>query len=283
MFKTAARSLKTKENLAIAVLGILASVVTGPFQTYQSLNTPMLILFWSVVILSSIFVAKLVQEVVRPLMPRTRSWQRIVVYSLGMGVVFAPLCYLWTWLIVPPLDGTLMEFHWFVIDVILISFVVFAMRLIMVKGLRQAIFEASESGAIPTHADDPVRPRLYRRIADNDPGPILRIEAMDHFVAVVTPQAACQLRLRFADAVEQMDGVEGVITHRSHWVARDAVVGVQRENGRLFLRLKGGALVPVSRSYRAALEKSGLISTSSVASEPREHLAPSAQQSRPAP
>jgi hypothetical protein len=282
-FKTAARALKTTENLAVAILGILAAVVTGPFDTYQSLTPPMLILYWSGVILSSIYIATLVQEVVRPLLLHRSSWQRIIAYSLGMGVVYAPLCYLWTWLIVPPLDGMLMGFHWFVIDVILISFVVFAVRLIMLKRMKLAAFEASESGTIPAHAEDPARPPLYRRIDQRDPGPILRIEAKDHFVTVVTARDAYELRLRFADAVEQMQGVEGIITHRSHWVARDAVAGIQRENGRLFLRMKNCALVPVSRKYRAALEESGLVPAFNEASEQPQPAALSGQQSRPAP
>ncbi|OZB13904.1 MAG: hypothetical protein B7X55_12185, partial [Rhodobacterales bacterium 34-62-10] len=251
--KIAGLALKTKENLAIAVLGILAAVVTGPFDTSRSLTFPMQVLYWTVIVLSSVFVATLVQEVMRPFVRTNVSWQRILAYSLGMGAVYAPICYLWTCMIVPPLDGTMMPFHWFVIDVTLISYVVFAMRLIMLKRLRLAEFEASESGAIPGPADEAPRPLLYRRIAATDPGPILRIEALDHFVNVVTPLSTYQMRLRFADAVEQMEGVAGVITHRSHWVACDAIEGVQRENGRLFLRVKDGEKVPVSRKYRAAL------------------------------
>lgn len=277
-FKTAARALTTTENLAVATLGILAAVVTGPFDTFQSLTPPMLILYWSGVILSSIYIATLVQEVIRPLMPHRSSWQRIIAYSLGMGAVFSPLCYLWTWLIVPPLDGTLMGFHWFVLNVVVVSFVVFAVRLIMLKRMTLAAFEASESGTMPANVEDRARASLYRRIDPNDPGPILRIEAKDHFVTVVTPQDAYQLRLRFADAVEQMQGVDGIITHRSHWVAHDAVAGIHRENGRLFLRLTNCALVPVSRKYRAALEDSGLIPAFSAASEQPQPAARSAQQ-----
>lgn len=254
--------------------------MTGPFDTYQSLTFPILVLYWSVLILSSFFVASMIQELVRPLMRRASSWQRIVAYSIAMGLLFAPLCYLWTWLIVPPLDGTLMAFHWFVINVTLISFAVFALQLILLKKLKLTAFETSENGSVPSSAELTARPPLYRRIDAADPGPILRIEAMNHYVTVVTPQAEYQLRLRFADAVEQMDGADGVVTHRSHWVARDAVVGVQRENGRLFLRLKDRTLVPVSRKYRATLDEAGLTGDISAASESPRYAAPSARQSQ---
>jgi hypothetical protein len=273
--KTAAAAVLTRERLAIAALCILAAALTGPFDTYKSLSLPMLVLYWGGVILSSIFIATFVQEVMRPVLHHAGPWQQIVGYSLGMGLVYGPLCYLWTWLIVPPLDGPLIGFHWFLADVIVISFLIFALRLILLDRLKLEAFRASDSGAMPLlEEEEEARPKLYRRIAPDDPGPILRIEAMDHFVDVVTPLAVYQLRLRFADAIEQMEGVEGIITHRSHWVARDAIAGFQRENGRFFLRLTNCALVPVSRKYRPALEEIGLIPVFNVASEQPQPAAP---------
>jgi len=41
--------------------------------------------------------------------------------------------------------------------------------------------------------------------------------------------------------------------HRGHWVARRAMHGLRRENGRLWLLLQGGFEVPVSRAYQAAI------------------------------
>lgn len=282
VLKTVCNALMTKERVAIAVLCIVAAVLTGPFDTYRSLTPPMRLLYWSGVILSAICIATLVQEVLRPMLRHIRPWRQILCYALGMGLVYGPLCYLWTWLIVPPLDGALIGFHWFVADVVVISFMIFAVRLILIDRLQREAFRASDSGAMPVVTDHDARPRLYRRIDAGDPGPILRIEAMDHFVNVVTAQAVYPLRLRFADAVEQMEGVEGIITHRSHWVAREAITGVQRENGRFFLRLTNCALIPVSRKYRPALEEMGLLPAFNAASEQRQPAAPSAQQSRPA-
>ena len=259
---SAARALTLRGNLSVALLGILAAVVTGPFDTHRTLSLPMQILYWSVVILGSIFIATLVQEALSPSVRQMPIWAQTLACSLGMAVIFSPLAYGWTLLLVTPLDGSLMAFHWFVLDVALISFAIFAGQRIIIGRIRMAAFEESESGAMPLVAQGPgqaARPRLYRRIAADDPGPIIRIEAMDHFVTVVTPRARYQLRLRFADAVDQMDGVAGMVTHRSHWVARDAVAEVERENGRVFLRVSCGTRVPVSRKQIAVLEETGLI------------------------
>lgn len=272
-FVKSARALTLKGNLSFGLLAILFATLTGPFETRITLGPTMLVIYWTGIILASMFIAAFVQEFSRPATRDEPSWKSILIDTAGMVVLYAPLAYGWTWALVLPLDGTLMAFHWFAMNVALISAIIFAARKIIMARIRFDTFETSESGAMPAHRPVPVsmpmpvsgrseqsvRPRLYRRIDAADPGPILRIEAMDHFVTVVTHQAEYQLRQRFCDAVEEMDGVAGLITHRSHWVARAAVDEVERENGRLFLRLSGGTRVPVSRKHRPVLEDAGLI------------------------
>ncbi|HYG27145.1 MAG TPA: LytTR family DNA-binding domain-containing protein, partial [Caulobacteraceae bacterium] len=63
---------------------------------------------------------------------------------------------------------------------------------------------------------------------------------------------------RFSDAVRAM-GARGVQVHRSWWVARSAVTGVEREGDRHVLRLTGGVRAPVSRTYGLAAREAGLI------------------------
>jgi hypothetical protein len=273
----ALRALTQRGRLSFAVLGILAAVVTGPFETHLTLSLPMQMLYWSVVVPGSICVAALVLETLGLRLRAWPGWHQTLAEALAMGLVFAPLVHGWTWLMVTPPDGQLMGFHWFLLDVVLISFAIFAGRRIIIDRIRMAAFERPESGAmalpgatgatgaagapmpVPVPVPVPVRPRLMRRIAADDPGPILRIEARGHFVHVVTARQSHVLRLRFADAVDQMDGVEGVIAHRSHWVARAAIAGVRRAQGRVALRMTCGADVPVSRKQLPLLEAAGVI------------------------
>jgi DNA-binding LytR/AlgR family response regulator len=287
----AGREMMAQSRVLVACLVVLILVLIGPFDTHRSLGVLMLILYWSVIVFGSLFCASLAQISLEPIIYGWPVWLQAAAEALGMTAVFTPLCYAWTTLVVAPADGVLMAFHWFVLDVALISFAIFAASRITLATISQALAEAKvhqaapeavEQGTLPESAQQGGQCLLYRRIAKDDPGPILRIEAMDHFVNVVTPQAVYPLRLRFVDAVEQMEGVEGVITHRSHWVARDAIAAVQRENGRLFLRMTNCALVPVSRKYRPALEKMGLLPVFNAASEQPQPAALSAQQSPPA-
>jgi len=63
--------------------------------------------------------------------------------------------------------------------------------------------------------------------------------------------------MRLADAIVELEGLEGAQTHRSWWVARAAVTSVERADGRAVLTLKDGAEAPVSRGYARALRAAG--------------------------
>lgn len=63
--------------------------------------------------------------------------------------------------------------------------------------------------------------------------------------------------MRFSDALDELEGLEGAQTHRSWWVARDAVQAVSRGDGRATLTLEGGLNAPVSRRYAKALRDTG--------------------------
>lgn len=63
--------------------------------------------------------------------------------------------------------------------------------------------------------------------------------------------------LRLADTVAELDGIEGLRTHRSWWVARDAVAQVLSCDRAMRLRLVNGIEVPVARNAVAALRAAG--------------------------
>jgi DNA-binding LytR/AlgR family response regulator len=63
--------------------------------------------------------------------------------------------------------------------------------------------------------------------------------------------------MRFADALGELEGMDGARTHRSWWVARGAVVVAERGEGRATLTLVGGVKAPVSRAYLKSLRSAG--------------------------
>jgi DNA-binding LytR/AlgR family response regulator len=88
-------------------------------------------------------------------------------------------------------------------------------------------------------------------------GELHAVQAEDHYLRLYTSRGQDIILMRLADALGELQGLEGAQVHRSWWVARDAVVSAERGNGRASLTLKTGAVAPVSRTYAQALRAAG--------------------------
>lgn len=85
------------------------------------------------------------------------------------------------------------------------------------------------------------------------------VEAEDHYLRLHTSKGQDLILMRLADAVAELEGIEGAQVHRSWWVARDAITEAERGDGRAILTLKDGGKVPVSRTYAKLLRENGWI------------------------
>lgn len=109
---------------------------------------------------------------------------------------------------------------------------------------------AAEAGAAPARFPDRLPPKLR--------GAAIRaVQAEDHYLRIHTDRGSDLILMRLADALAELEGLEGAQTHRSWWVARDAVREVARGDGRAVLTLDGGLTAPVSRRYARALREAG--------------------------
>jgi hypothetical protein len=81
------------------------------------------------------------------------------------------------------------------------------------------------------------------------------VEAEDHYLRLHTSKGQDLILMRLADAVTELEGIEGAQVHRSWWVARDAIADAKRGDGRATLTLKDGSEVPVSRTYARLLRE----------------------------
>lgn len=101
---------------------------------------------------------------------------------------------------------------------------------------------------------------LLARLPARSRAELLHLRMQDHYVEVHTAAGSEMLLLRFRDALREVEGVNGLQVHRSHWVARNAVAGVERRSGgRITLRLVNDSRVPVSRSFAPLLKSRGWI------------------------
>lgn len=130
-----------------------------------------------------------------------------------------------------------------------------------VSAVMTAIIETAKHTPVQTHAAPPGAPppRFLERLPPKLRGAELyALEAEDHYLRLHTSRGSSELILmRLADAVAELEGVEGARTHRSWWVARSAVEAARRGDGRAVLRLRNGVDSPVSRTYARALRDAG--------------------------
>lgn len=99
---------------------------------------------------------------------------------------------------------------------------------------------------------------FQRRLPYELRAPLVRIEAQDHYLNVVSTKGSALILMRLGDAIGELSGI-GVQVHRSHWVALEGIERARRIKGRDVLVTLDGAEVPVSRSHRAAAQQAGLL------------------------
>lgn len=255
-------------SVLVWLLLTVTAAVMGPFNTLTLMEPAPRILYWGVLIFLARAISTLLVLFIARIVPDRRSWGFDGLHILAMTVVFSPVVDLWTRLMLSHRGQHLPHFLRICLFVALISAVVHTSKRVMRAD--NPGFLRQEDGALRTSValeqaemDSPVQtepgPRLMRRLPDNAVGPVLRLSARDHFVEVVLPEATHSLRMRFTDAIHEMDGIEGYCAHRSHWVVRSAIVGIERDRSRIFLRLCNGDQVPVSRTYRPRLEQAGIV------------------------
>ncbi len=99
-------------------------------------------------------------------------------------------------------------------------------------------------------------PRLRARLSSSFTGDILALESEDHYVRVHGLRGSELLLMRLRDAIAEMDGLPGEQTHRSWWVARDAVAGVHARGRACEIKLTNGERALVARDSVDRLTRS---------------------------
>ena len=109
-----------------------------------------------------------------------------------------------------------------------------------------------ESAAVP-EAQEESRHRFFERMPEMVGRDIVYLAVSGHYINVFTTAGSCLVLMRLADAIAAL-GDLGLQVHRSYWVAYRHIIGVQRRDGRMALRLTGSHEVPVSRTHRVAAD-----------------------------
>ncbi len=100
---------------------------------------------------------------------------------------------------------------------------------------------------------------LMSKLPQKIQAPLICIECQDHYLKIYTQKGHYLLLMRFKDALKELSHYPGIQTHRSWWVANEAVESTIKENRRYFLKLKNNLLAPVSKSFQASVKAASLL------------------------
>ncbi|MFT4074907.1 MAG: LytTR family DNA-binding domain-containing protein [Asticcacaulis sp.] len=226
-----------------ALLSFTAANNTGP------LPLPARLLYWLVLM----FGGTLIAQITGRLLDRFTNlglWQTIT----AMMLMITPAISVFAWLVTaavnrqPPQAANLPVY---VPPVLVISL---AMATLHVMVRREPVQSHAFAPDVKTEPGATFRERLPFKFRHAD---IHALEAEDHYLRVHTSTGDTLILMRLYDAIRELDGIEGSQTHRSWWVAKDAVTDIRRADGRVILALKGDFSAPVSRSYQKALKQDG--------------------------
>lgn len=229
---------------AAAIAGVAGGFMgfAGAFGT-GAMPLPLRLAYWVGLMLAGTVLANgifAILALVRPLARRPLAY--LAAATLAMGGLYTGV----VWLVTRPLHpvGPLELFA----------------PVLMVSAAMTALNMLANRTPVETHAASPGAPppRFLDRLPPKLKGAELyAVEAQDHYLRLHTSRGGDLILMRLSDAVAELEGLEGAQTHRSWWVAKDAVESARRADGRAVLVLKSGAEAPVSRSYLRALRAEG--------------------------
>ena len=94
-------------------------------------------------------------------------------------------------------------------------------------------------------------PKSFGRPAD-----IISLSMQDHYVEITCTTGVDLQLMRLGDAIAELDGLDGLRIHRSHWVARAHLVDLRKDGHRCWAELSDGRELPVSQTYLDAVRAS---------------------------
>jgi hypothetical protein len=237
-------------SVATAVtVGVFLGVL-GPFGSFAAPLAVRLPYWVFVIVMGDLFGLASAWAVDRAGLLEERLWARAAVITLLTAILTTVL----VWAVTPVVFGNGQPYHAlaeYFLPVLLISAGVIVLGHFASSRPRETHAHLEPGGGpAPVRFLERLPPKLRG-------GELYAVEAEDHYLRLHTSRGSDLILMRLSDAVSELDGLEGAQTHRSWWVAKDAVTGARRSDGRATLTLKSGAEAPVSRSYARALREAG--------------------------
>lgn len=224
--------------IATVLLGL-----SGPFNTMDAFSLVPRMLFWGVVVVVTYAIGGFISVYMKKVLAR-RGLPMITRVTLT-GI----------------LTGIAVTLFIFGINLLVVGREFLQWQYIIGSSINTFLVASLISAALnyfETTSDTPNVKRLLSRLELDKRGAIISLSVQDHYVEVATAMGQSLLLIRLSDAIAEVDGVNGMQVHRSHWVAHNQIVSAKRTGDRGILNMSNGHEIPVSRSYMKAAKDAGL-------------------------
>lgn len=242
-------AVRFDRGMAVAVGAGVVLALTGAFGT-NSIPLWLRFLYWVPLILAGAVWGHLCSRLTERIVdPDEQPWLTVAVLSAATAVPVTVMVWLATGLFfdreIYPVD----RLAHFIGPVLVVTVALSAINVFLGRPAPVQT-HAGAGGDAPARFLERLPPRLRGAT-------LFAVQAEDHYLRLHTDRGSDLILMRLSDAVAELEGLEGARTHRSWWVARDAVRDVTRGDGRAALTLEGGVVAPVSRRYARALREAG--------------------------
>ena len=237
------------EGAILVALGAMMGVL-GPYGTGDASTVRRYVYWLAAIVLGGAIGIAIDHALGRSVTPLAR---RVIVTSLAMTAPVMVLVELLNTAVMRHPIGwhDLGELAW---RVLVVSLLVMTVRALFWRPPAVVVEERTIVAPPLPEAEALFRRRLPARLRT---ARLIALEAHDHYLKVHTDAGCEMITARFADALAELAQAYGYRTHRSWWVAADAIETVRWSRGTGSARLAGGVVVPVSRTQAVALREAG--------------------------
>ncbi len=236
--KVATNSLRNSTFWIINFGVIAICYLSGPFGTLEALPNGFRLIYWGSIVLTTNLLALWMHALIR-----TRDYiafSKISIVSIVFGLLVAGVVILISLSLLPPIQRY--PGH---TELLSYSFpsatVIFLLSVLVIRSM-----------FTPNKETIKKRPALLDRLKKHSNAQtILLLSAQDHYVEITTELGTELCLLRLSDAIAEVSPKDGFQIHRSHWVAKSAVVKLETKGSIGQAQLVDGRTLKVSQSRLA--------------------------------
>jgi hypothetical protein len=264
MFKDVAKDCLSPTSFAVWAVGTVFLGVVGPFGMNETTPLAGRLVYWFAIIFISTWIGFGCKHAVFRFCDGWHWASKRFAAAVLFTLLFVPFLYGFNAAFFPERWDSLMP--WTYLAALLLA-VYLSVGLVIEAAMyqfRSAIppdvaRDLALDPPTPEPVIEPAPAPFLARLSPDLGQDIVRLAMQDHYIEVVTDKGSELILMRLSDAIGELEGIDGLQVHRSHWVAHSGITGSEKDRERHYLLTQDGGRVPVSRSFRKAAKEAGLI------------------------